>query len=229
MDTLRPPTDNLYKFMAISGVALVIFSAYWFSRQARDFSEQFNEAATEIESRMTSLQTSMLFLSPTEHLQGLPQRQYVAFGIETAELTDAQKAQDVEFVRVFDDVLFHMLTVPSPDDESAKKWWASHGVAEKDYIAMTTDPTAIEEMKRIATISKEYLNKSPTMFSLCTRQWEALQGVSTIRNITAVGALVGVVLASTGFWFWYRRVQCLEDAMRRYELEKAKAARVTPP
>jgi len=221
MSYVSIPTDSVYKFIAISGLILLLAPLWHLTEVEGQCSDQFNRAGDEIENRYRTLTASTLTYSTSELLASFKST-YRVFDIAGATITEEEKKEDIEEVEDFEDLLHHYIAIPQPDDKGMKKWWMDRiSCTEQEYLQICNEAATSEEWKLVRAESKKLLMMKPVMFTLKATQWEALEVITWWRRRCYSVCIVGLFLFAWGLRIWHARVQQPQDKLIRYQVEKA--------
>ena len=177
MEFPQIPTDSLYKFMALSGLAIVLVFILF-----------PGEKLLEIEKQSVGI-------------QGDYKISCLEFDESTKELKEVYARQEkilAEYNRIISERDLSNATVKRVNELKEKvdvdSKLAHQKLIQKEIAKIKTD-TKLQEMHANGTYFK------------------------TTLNILAIGATIGSLMAVFGFYFWYIRVQVLQDKLLAIQLE----------
>lgn len=193
-DVLKPPTDNLYKFVALSGLLLLIVSIV-----APGY------AIVTLEwKRLAALRE--LNITKGE----IDQSQVVELELEAAK-KEAQAA-------------LHAANAASLESDSAVAEKTKRGqlaaLKKAGESLRDANKSLTDAQRRLAEKSDEFSNlaKSIRVRTIDNEyQGQVLETVSQLQTLSQIcgvaGGLLGIILAIGGFALWYRKVQKFQDAI----------------
>lgn len=203
-DFLKPPTDNLYKFMCISGLILVLLSITFPPWQINKIRHSYLENKRDLEilqvdSETIDLQASSL----TEQASALNRdRRFLSEQLETLRgNTDSKRPLTETDKAMVKNELERLESVRGRLEQKDKEW------LEK----MTAVASArADHRKRLIEI--KYKNEAAL--------WDA-RSATAISTIALFTGLLGFWLGRKGFKLWSSRVQVYQDAILKKQAEES--------
>ena len=193
MKLIDIPTDNLYKFMAISGIVLIIASYLPFYHgwmigcdlsELKGESEIIDQKANWVREELKKLENQMdTFIVQIVQLTGISKPEIIA------ALNAGQSLRDIS-----KDLEEHQIQW----QEIESKFHEHHKVFREQIIKQI----------RLKTKSE-----------LVNRKLEALVWLARLSQI---GFFTGGLLASLGFGLWYKKLQALQDLLIKQRIENGK-------
>lgn len=218
---LQPPTDNLYKFMSVGGIALLIAAGYFLNVQYSDsyrrrftLENEYNEIVVEFHRNFGSkVMHDELGITKSE-ADSVPLQKTLAFS--TANANEEEKKHILEHINLHDRQLRALMTPPDRDPES-NSFWASWFARTPEELArwQKEKPNEIESI-RLSAI--EFRPRYEKCLSLVSELWLNQSSFKTVAWICGIGIVLGALSALCGFILWYRLVQQLQDKILRYDL-----------
>jgi hypothetical protein len=198
------PTDNLYKFLALFGLVLVIFAFYFpdekFARaiaQARDADKSQKLAKIRIDRKKAESQNAMNRINAT--MEKLKESEKLLRDSEAALKAKRQSnALESEIQAVREQVQLH--------NEKINKFWEEIGVGQA-RIAEFTDE-----------ISTATVNAEANSDAVREAKWEA----DLWSNVSLVCEVIGGMMITGGFYAWYTKVQKHQDTILRKQAGEIK-------
>ncbi len=200
-----PPTDNLYKFLALAGVVAFLF---FIALIIRDHEQTRSDAVAQAE----------LTLKLGLHFEEL-QDEALAF-INTLQRTERSPFEmeilnDVE--KRLQDTSFFIGTSTKPNQLAPTDLGIAIGSMAHFFKLADDERTTINQMRK-------------THYSLLSRSYEIgaasaaaklrIEATSPIRITIYILAIASFLSAAAGFRLWYTRVQKFQDALLRKECEE---------
>lgn len=191
-----PPTDNLYKFLAISGLLLVLL-AYVVPTL---MSPELEIALAETEGEQNALSLEVGFLK------------------EDAKNIDSKTLYLEKQVKSAEERTKRLQTLPS--NSRYVKELAEEELHNNDRLSSFLEELRHEnEAKNIN--KREFLLKAEKLRTALAVQKVQEQSLRHLGNLLALGSFIGSIMAGFGFLFWYGRVQRLQDAVLKAEAQKS--------
>ncbi len=202
-DFFKPPTDNLYKFVALSGLLLLVVSLVLPAYAVVNLEWKRLEAVREL-----NITKGEIEQSKTAELE-----------VKSAKLTidAALKEADAANLRV-DAVQKQKVSVKKLKElkeavKQLEKTLSNVSDAQSRLHEKIDAYTKIVNNVSVRTIDNEY-------------QGEVVDSVLAMEKASEVlglcGGILGVVLAVGGFAFWYRKVQVFEDRILKKAAQEVK-------
>jgi hypothetical protein len=188
MSIIQPPTDNLYKFMAISGLLIFGFFLVWPTLQIFQLSRE----TIQLQGEMDALDVEVDIIS--ESITNL-KKEDALLEKRTADLR--KRVQN-------------LATLP-------KKVLKSKGInieAESDRLHQD-EITIIKKAEELREKNDLLRIKNVELITKRKLLESALAHFRTEVIMLFVGAIVGLLLSTWGFWLWYFRVQRFQDMIIR--------------
>jgi hypothetical protein len=232
------PTDNLYKFLALCGTAVLALSI-WSSQQhahdhrthARRLATGFNEIGDGIQS-LGDLEKVLVRDSDGNVLALQSVGNAVSGNPIYASPEDKEALR--RFLQISDAMLFEWAKVPF-DEKDKEAWFAMPDVAEHTKRRLGFDDTQYHTYVKQMSLEEFRILRKPgnekaeelraTLKQVESDLHEAwrFQDMRERQEWFAVfGLCGGVVVAAIGFVCWYYRVQRLHDEMLVQELANLK-------
>jgi hypothetical protein len=204
LDILKPPTDNLYKFLAITGLLLFTISIVLPCYALVTLEIKRLEAVKEL--NVTKAESE-----EAEILEKL---------VEAARLTveAARKETEAAFIKEKELQIKKRLRVVTTKDydeviQALEKASNNLSEAQKDYTAKSDQYHKQVTLVRKRVIDNEYQTEVLGVIN---------EGVFLNKLVLFLGAIIGGFIAVAGFILWYRKVQVYEDAALKDGASKEK-------
>lgn len=200
------PTDNLYKFIALSGLAIYVFSIVYPIHLIEQYSELNHEIRTDI--AKSEIESDRI----SQSLNALKDR-----------LKDIKESYDLGEVEVskFGEEDMKELKEKSkdPDYREYIKFWREN----RDYLIPNLEELNEVERLNLEIDEKHYLHMLNNVDIVeSNRRLEELdRRIDATNMISKVGHVLGGIMIIFGFTCWYTRVQRVLDLKLRAELLKA--------
>jgi hypothetical protein len=192
-DVLKPPTDNLYKFLALTGLLLLIISVVLPGYALFSLELKRLEALKELNLTKAEIEKSKILQSESEsakHLVDAANLQVQAAQLRGESLTKKKHLSRQELKELkqrVDEVEKAMNNL-----RDATKTFQSKSEALGKQVAIV----------ELRTVDNEY-------------QGEVLESINLalffLKFLLFVGIIAGGLIAMVGFGLWYRKVQVFED------------------
>jgi hypothetical protein len=205
MEIPNLPTDNLYKFMALSGLLIVLFFTSLYVVKESQLTDDTNKITSEIgelifEKNLLLEKDSMLHIEILDLESKLKRYKHDSTNLEI-DLSDISKlTQD-------------------PNKREALKFFYTY---ESDILPEKKILDDIQLRIKLRDENKNLIRMKANTVILKNNQnivdWKSLK---RLRWMMLFGVLLGSYLASNGFILWYQRVQKYLDKKIKIESEKA--------
>jgi|SRR5438094_1316348 len=199
------PTDNLYKFIALFGLVLVIFAFYFpdekFARaiaQARDADKAQKLAKIRIDRKKAESQKTMERVNAT--MEKIRNSEKLLRDGEAALKAKREKAMESEREsKAMESDIQALHEQVQKHNENLKTFWEEMGKGQT-LIAEFTDE-----------ISTATVNAEADSDAVREAKWEA----DLWSNVSLVCEAIGGIMITGGFYAWYTRVQKHQDTILR--------------
>ena len=200
------PTDNLYKFLSLSGIAIFIFSIVYPVYLSKQLDDLVNETTTsiglmEIETEFLSKKLNELSEESSKKTdekskdcdykkENNPEKDLKKL---LENLYDEKNCDSLKFIYQYKDELFRELKkLKENQKQLIEMRELNHQHNINNY-----------QIKRKIEINRELAND-----------------LKTIHRFAFLGIVLGIILAIIGFYLWYNKVQKLLDEKIRLELKE---------
>lgn len=221
------PTDNLYKFLALSGIALLIFGVWVYWTNSQDLMRDDETARRQSlaifgDGEQAFLQLlnshSDFFEELLVHLKELSEEERVAEGMPIND-EDLKKFELALKRTIVSDVrpgASRSLTSAEFDRDAYRKELAEQDLLLNRLSLMTAKANrwSPQELQQVKALLREH-------DALVERLWFKVDQLRLVQGATGSMVLFGVVLSIFGFVGWYYRVQIHQDAIAKLQHEKA--------
>lgn len=235
-DHLKPPTDNLYKFMAIGGLAAVIAASYfyftWLDRTNDDLLRYHNEVADIINEYHSSFM--MLDGSPIAEPNDDNENGVLDSIQFTTMVEDEKERMEVlKHLAMHDSNLVKFARFPVPSDQNARDFWkASCGLSDSQFDEMTErkpfeSPSPDNFITRTNKLAKDFRPRHQRIIYTMDMIWGIDDDTKLLKRGLIAVVIIGTLAAVTGFTLWYFKVQRYQDRILRIEFENARLERQT--
>jgi len=221
MMQLQPPTDNLYKFLAIAGLASILVSAYFFNDQNKDsyqkrlpLEHEFNQILDEYHTKFGSrIAHKDLGITKEDEDKGSLQDSLafsVAFGDRDSIL---------EHINLHDKQLLKLMSHSAYKLEAAEYWKKWFALTDESLSAWVDDDSPDSKVNTVISQAIEFRPRYEKSLQIVKEIWIL---VDTFKNAAigcVVGIVVGFIMMIIGFVLWYIQVQRPQDLILKCELE----------
>ena len=191
MDYIKPPTDNLYKFIAISGLIILGYAVY------------FNEASI-----------SDLRIKTIEHET---QKSILKVEIKTLEYNRSKIAETQKVDQNFFDCMYSQKdTVPNNNEAIYHSCLSKHPTDTKKMVKRYYEVNKL--LNDYFFASQEIIKKTIIVDSEEKKVNFLVSRLHKFTNILYLIVIVGLSLLIYGFYNWYYRVQKPQDNLLLNEL-----------
>lgn len=205
------PTDNLYKFLALAGVAIVIAAGAIYFDKSQDLKKD-EEALTQEIVTLTGEQKSLnadltALLNKTEDL--IKSFYPAAIAEDSVKLDSARKA---DLIKVDNNKLnstAYMMVLESLPEKYLK-------LSEKLHFAN------LRRLEELDKIQRQLDRKSEFQDLKVSQQVRKRRELRELTNAIIGSGIFGLLLASFGFLQWYFKIQVLNDETLQLELKRLK-------
>lgn len=229
MDLGKLPTDNLYKFVAISGVTLAVVSFIWPIQISKEVSDKLDQLEQAFDSDMASVTDYLLVHEEaTKSInRGLKERKLsvdfygkeVLPPIATTSVENRQKWEDdlLEQSKEAKTDRRKLLDIKGPSKDILEKF----GLTDENISTLTAE----EQAKLGEQVADALDHRVTTLIKIrgeANTIWRLMDYEQHTKCLGKWGLGLGFGIAGFGFWLWWRRVQKLQDAILLAELEELK-------
>jgi hypothetical protein len=221
----KPPTDNLYKFVAIAGLAVSAFCFVFPNQQAESLASKIDAHATELlefESKLNDLEVSGIQIRTDEHAS--PYRAIAA-----------NKQEQADYHRAIDKLGSGLLEAETLSGKWAKNAYFANaavreflkktkGFTDSQYDTWVNGMTVDEYQKLMEpyrTLAKTLRHDLFKYIGLLEATWELTERVEQYAKWAQWGTWFGLGIALLGFACWYFLLQRHQDALLRKQLKEA--------
>lgn len=224
----KPPTDNLYKFVAVTGLALAAFCFVFPNQQSDSLSSKIDANATELlefESRLNDLEGSGIQIRSDEHAS--PYRAIVATKQEYADYhcaIDKLGSDLVDAETLSGKWAKNAYFANTKVRESLKR---TKGFTDSQFDAWVNAMTVDEYQKLMEpyrTLAKTLRHDLFKHIGLLEATWKFSERVEQYAKWAQRGIWFGLGVALLGFACWYFKLQRHQDALLRKQLDEAAGA-----
>lgn len=217
---LQPPTDNLYKFLCVGGIAAIIASFYFLlDRNAESFAarlkleQEFSEILDEFHAKFGSkVAHEQLMLTPQE-LESFTLQDSFAFSVAYAD-----REHTYEHLNLHHSQLRNLMQPPLQDEASKAFWMNWFELSEAELIQWDTNERPQVEAIRSSAI--EFRPRFEKSIVIVKEIWMIEDTFVVYMWSCRTGVMIGFLLTLFGFSFWYIRVQRIQDQILKLELEE---------
>ena len=206
MDFGKLPTDNVYKFIAISGVALAIVSFIWPIQIAKETSDKVASMEHSLMEQMATVDS--IVLAPSEQREK---------GMEPGLNPNLMKIDGAGRVKwdkyLYDKQIYLVKAIArlnNPSPEVLKEF-------EFERVPADELPSRIK-----ATVDRLRTHRETTrnvVFDI-REVWRLVDYSKWTQTKGRIGILVGSIIAAIGFGLWYFKVQIFQDRILAKEANK---------
>lgn len=220
---LQPPTDNLYKFLAVGGIAAILGSIYFFTSYHREsyparlkLEQQFAEILDEFHAKFGSnVSHDELNFKPQEVAE-VKVEDSLAFSVAYADPKHVY-----EHLNLHHRQLLSLMDPPLTNEKTKSFWMKWYGLSEDALRNWATSNP--EQVQAIQSSAIEFRPRFERTFVLAKEIWSIEEMFSFYGWCCGMGIAVGSFLTCFGFIFWYVLVQRVQDQILRLDLaEKQK-------
>jgi valyl-tRNA synthetase len=189
MNLITPPTDNLYKFIAITGLILILLSIILPFVKEEELSIKMQQDKTSGE----VLKAKGKYLhEQNERLQKSNEMLIESINKHIKQIDDLLKLKKISSSEV---LLQEVKDGTNELQNSLKKY-------DESINGIQSQLESVIEQKGNTELLL-YLAKQ----------------LSTVKLISKIGIVLGLLLTIVGFWLWYTRLQVFQDKSIRKELQ----------
>lgn len=196
MNLHTPPTDSLYKFMAISGCFIVIVSIYWSFMLLNDLSKQKNELTIQLkplEAEVEWLKTDMdSFRERMNNLVG----EMESFSSKQESLLEVMEKEHEKGIL---------------NQKKIEAWKETNKEKQEDFQIKEKSLRIADQ--KIMENSKEIKIKTAKINALMENLNNTAFRGYFIIFISTILSLFGFILATIGFKLWYKKIQFYQDCI----------------
>jgi hypothetical protein len=201
------PTDNLYKFVALTGVLGIVLILYFYINQRSTLRKELNDQLLNIE--LSGLDTTLLNIKQHDVDQRL-----LSFAAFIAE----KYPEDISRRKVTNDFIKEYKT--KLDTISEFNWMYYLILKHPQYMPL------ISQLLETNIEYKEYAVKSLKLNREHKYQVDALFHTQELLNKLKLSLIAGLIvcvgLTILGFWLWYYRVQVYQDQILKDTIKLTK-------
>ncbi|MFI1743202.1 hypothetical protein [Thalassobellus sediminis] len=194
-NSLSPPTDSLYKFIAISGLLLFFSSGYLnYSLSESLFSKL---ADHYVESQLDSIKVE------------LHQKQVRQSMKELKIKNDSLNQQKVTLDSLLENANSGKIPVSEVED-----WTKTWELEQERYSA------ELEANKKILLQYDILESESVRLHGEHTQLAIENTNTKSLKKYLTLGMILGIIISAIGFYLWYHRIQIFLDKKLKYEYSK---------
>ena len=205
MNVTTPPTDNLYKFMAISGLIIFLLSLYFPFKQAEDLELRISKVAGEIDEyniKWEELYQQWLEVD-NEFREGFRKEFGDSIYDEFIKLYEEREYFACrDFLLRLTEKVQYSVIIPNKEDTSK--------VFNRTVRTLKLKEELIQHRITLSRIDTK--NRELKILFNWRKRWNFL---------ILTGGLIGAVISILGFILWYWRLQKPQDLILKNKLRKA--------
>jgi hypothetical protein len=240
MDFFKAPTDNLYKFTAFGGLALMIVPPLFFFQFRSEATVKIHEYEGQASSVLSEyhelFQDNIPFVERVELAEGKegkadkkealhPHPGQDELGGPPTDPTvfidmvdDAQRDEWIKHLKYHDAVLWHLGGIPLAGDQKAKDFWTHIlQMAPNDYDSMLKSKAPDSVIMKTAAHAKQLRAKNQQLILTMYDIWNLSDDIHEYDVLAFVSLIAGTILTVAGILLWSRRVQRFQDEILRNE------------
>ncbi len=217
---LQPPTDNLYKFLCVGGIAAIIASFYFLIdrntesyaqrlKLEQEFSEILDEFHTKFGSKVAH---DELRLTP-QQLESVTLQDSLAYSVAYAD-----REQTYEHLNLHHRQLRNLMVPPLRDEFSKAFWMNWFSLSEEELHHWDTNEK--QRVQSIRSSAVEFRPRFEKAIVIVKEIWMIEDTFVVYVWSCLTGVILGVLLTVFGFFFWYIRVQRIQDQILKLDLEE---------
>jgi hypothetical protein len=230
MDSLKLPTDNLYKFLAIGGLLAVVTAIYLWHQIDREDLEKVDKLEREVATILNDFHRK--FSSPqmegtdVDMSKYLPLGATLEWGIWNA-YDDMSRRTIIDHLNMHDEQLHNLSWRPDKEHADIRRFWCQwFGLTDAQLTVLVSDAVSIKpsEDNLILKTMQEAADFKPKFgmsLRLCYQIWSTIDDLELIGKAAmwVIGAGIGAMIV--GFLGWYFQVQRYQDRLLKLELAHA--------
>ncbi|HVU88061.1 MAG TPA: hypothetical protein VHD36_12145 [Pirellulales bacterium] len=220
MDFDKLPTDNLYKVLAIGGLALTVTAFFWPFQIGYQIQDEIAPILRQQASRVVTVEV----LIADGRVKAGDKSQWRALPTSSFNTSDGSIRDDIRKSLSTNYQTFTAAILDSTDSknsEAVKKKLREKGVdlstVPEKTIRESVDevlPEDIAKMRQARDDMFQILNDLEIV-------WRKMDYAATCQRYGRVGIVVGAILTVVGFALWYFKLQRYHDAAAKREAAKA--------
>jgi hypothetical protein len=219
MDFLKPPTDNLYKFVAITGFVLTVVPPYLAYRFDADSYLTIHEYEREVGDVLSEYHAIFVDqIRPDQIKEVRLVDETIPFQLHRLN-TDEDLQKIINHLEEHDHKLFMLSAFPKKDDDVARELWTtSFRLSPEAYDALIQSPSADNLISKVNSQARLLRPKHQRIIFTVVDTVTLADDVD-VAALYAFGAMaIGIVLMIVGFALWYIRVQRPQDRILASQL-----------
>lgn len=221
MEYFKPPTDNLYKFIAISGLLFMGVAFYIHVFYMGETLDRFN--ANQL--RLIDIWSEYRILA----LQGFPTKQVDSLALKVNvhwigewQWSEEQLSQMLKDCEGISQEVLKFSNVPAVNDPDAKEFWMKYrGIRGEDYDQLVKEPGGDHVITHTITSARALLRGVDELPQLVLNQWQEQERARAAIQFRWAALGLGALLTVFGFALWWWRVQRKQDAILDAEFKEA--------
>jgi hypothetical protein len=195
MEIPNLPTDNLYKFMALSGVLIILVFISMYTARVSTLNENINNETAEIE----ELKFEKLLLAKKDSL----------LDIDIHELSSKMSKYKYDSTNLEKNISDLREVLKDPNNREYLKFFYTY---EDDLIPEKKIFDDIVERTKSGDENRNLIQqKQNTIFIKDNKINKDVRSLIEFKWIIAIGILIGLFLSIYGFFLWYLKVQKFLD------------------
>lgn len=203
LDKFLPPTDNLYKFTAISGLLLIVFSFV-----PNYFSFKLGEQIIDLRKRTNIIH------------------------IEKDYLSDTPTHKLAENLNQRNEALKNTLSQIPKDEKSLRENYGEKYIESLNNEALQIKDKTLQVMQEVSQVEKQQMElkiKLEELSSATTLAEYYEKSISDLRLLSYGTLITGVGLVILGFRWWYVKVQKPNDLILVNEAKAQQSTKQSEP
>lgn len=231
MESLKPPTDNLYKFLAIGGLVAVIAAGYlWNKENSETFFRRHNlerNLSDLLIEFHTKFGSEICHADLPGYIETDRNAPSTAYAYQLAFIDD-NEGREYEYTHLLlHDAQVRRLCKLPRETEDIEFWANWYDISQGEVVqAAKTEDSFIHRVNKEAQEFRPRFEKAQL---IALEIWSIEDGFTRIELITIVTACLGAVITVIGFTLWYFKVQRYQDQLLVFELSKAKTPQSVIP
>jgi hypothetical protein len=212
MDFTRLPTDNLYKVLAIGGIALVAVAFYWPFQIGYQIQDEISNIVRLQNSRMVGLEESFI--------AGLANPKPIVFrpdslAVLTQDRNEREQARE-DFAGLYEELTAELYDINLARVTADAKVILEGRGENPDLLSA---PTILEETENDLRTERASVHQVREdvyqMWQDTEMIWSKMDHVTRSNSFGLAGMIAGTLFALLGFALWHLKLQRFQDAAAR--------------
>ena len=216
---LQPPTDNLYKFLAIAGLVSMIASVYLLMEKESECFARRLKLESELDLLLQEFHAKHGSEICHEELgypkkrEKTPHSDSLPFGVANADRNETLRHLDLHWAQ-----LGKLMTHPRYSKESFLFWKSWFALNDQELTLWMEDPSKDSQIEQIRSSAIEFRPRYARSMQIAREIWKNEDSLQDHALICQIGLGGGLIFMLGGFALWLLLVQLPQDQLLHAEV-----------